>query len=435
MTARIALTATPVAGLLDEPVAVRLSGAGPGQRVTVRARIDDGRRGRWTSHAVLEADARGTIDLATAAPGAGSYAGADPSGLFWSLAADPAAAAAAGIGALADPYTVELTAEVDGRAVGHAQVARRFMAPDVARVPVRDEGLVATLFGPASGPPRPGVLVVGGSDGGLPEGLAALVASHGFTALGLAYFRAEHLPADLVEIPLEYFETALRWLERCPAVAGDRVAVVGRSRGGELALLLGATFPAHVAAVVGYVPSGYVHAGIAGAGASSGPPRSAWTVGGKPVAFLPPVAAGPAAPAGLPGPAASPAPLELRPLFLRGLEDRAAREAAAIPVERIRGPLLLISGEDDRLWPSPVLAEQAVARARAHAHPYPVAHLRYPDAGHMIGPAGLPATVTVILHPLRGARLALGGTPAGNAAAAADSWPRALAFLRDALAS
>jgi dienelactone hydrolase len=427
MGSRVELSAHPTSGRVDEPVAVRLTGATPGQPLTIRAGVDDARRGRWTSHAVFEADARGAVDLTAAAPRAGSYAGTDPFGLFWSLAADPATPATAGIGALAEPYIVELAAEDDGREVARTTVTREFMARGLTREPVRDEGLVATLFRPAAEGPRPGVLVVGGSDGGLSEGLAALLASHGFTALALAYFRAEHLPPDLVEIPLEYFETALRWLGRCPAVAGHRHGVVGRSRGGELALLLGAAFPDRVAAVVGYVPSGYVHAGIRGGAAAATPARSAWTAGGTPLTFLAPAGDGALTPAG--------AVLELTPLFLKSLEDRAAREGAEIAVERIRGPVLLISGEDDRLWPSAVLAEQAVARSLAHGHPHPVTHLRYPAAGHMIGPVGLPATVTTILHPLRGATLALGGTPAGNAAAAADSWPRVLTFLRDALSA
>jgi hypothetical protein len=72
--------------------------------------------------------------------------------------------------------------------------------------------------------------------------------------------------------------------------------------------------------------------------------------------------------------------------------------------------------------------------ARLTAHGRSATHLRYPDAGHMIGPVGLPATANTIVHPLRARALALGGTPAGNAAAAADSWPRALQFLHAALA-
>ena len=38
--------------------------------------------------------------------------------------------------------------------------------------------------------------------------------------------------------------------------------------------------------------------------------------------------------------------------YLINLEDRAAIRDAAIPVERIRCPLLLVSGDDDAMWPS-----------------------------------------------------------------------------------
>ena len=428
-TDRPRLLASPTSALVDAAVDVRVTGCRPRAAVTVRARADDPQRGRWESRAVFEADAAGALDLASARSVAGSYATADPFGLLWSLERDPASAPLVGFAGPSEAVDVELGIEVDGATADRVRIRRCFMDSGIAREPVRDDGLVGTFFAPADGTARPGVLVVGGSDGGLSEGMAALLASHGFAVLALAYFRAEHLPPDLMEIPLEYFETAIRWLGRRPSVAAGGLGVVGRSRGGELALLLAATFP-EITAVVGYVPSGVVHAGIAASPAAGAAPRSAWTYRGKPLPFVPPPIDGRP-----PGPAAaSPeAPLELTPMFLKTLEDRAAVEAAAIAVECIRGPVLLISGEDDRLWPSPVLAEIAAARLASHTHA--VTHLRYAGAGHMIGPVGLPATANTILHPLRGRAMALGGTPAGNAAAAADSWPRILQFLRTGLAA
>jgi dienelactone hydrolase len=436
------LVASPASSLVDAPLRVSVAGCRPDQAVTIRAQVDDPRRGRWRSEAVYRADGAGAVDLASACPVGGAYRGADPLGLLWTLAPDPAVPGTVGFAGPSEPFDVELSVEAEGAAgdgpdrqggaeARRARVRRCFMGPDVARQPVRDAGLVGTLFMAADGAPRPGVLVVGGSDGGLSEGLAALLASHGFAALALAYFRAEQLPADLVEIPLEYFERAIQWLGARPEVAAGGLGVVGRSRGGELALLLGATFP-EVAAVVGYVPSGVVHAGI-GTSASGSGPRSAWTWRGRPLPFVPPVDAGaPSPPGPAPGGQAG-APLELTPMFLSALENRAAVDAAAIPVERIRGPVLLLSGEDDRLWPSPVLADMAAARLAAHGHPHAVTHLRYPAAGHAFGAVGLPATANTIVHPLRGRAMALGGTPAANAAAAADSWPRVLRLLRTAL--
>jgi len=311
-----------------------------------------------------------------------------------------------------------------GPPAASARITRYFAAPGVSRRDVRDHGLVATLFLPDGSAPRPAVIVVPGSGGGLPEASAALLASHGFVGLALAYFRAEHLPAQLVEIPLEYFETAIRWLGGHHAVRGRPVGVMGGSRGGELALLLGATFP-DIKAVVGNVPSGVVHAGLP-AGARRAVKRPpAWTYHGEALPFVS---------SREPEETGDPAkPLALTPRFLRTLEDRAAVAAAEIPVERINGPVLLISGQDDQMWPSAVLAKIAMDRLARHHHPYPYRHLSYPGAGHLIGPPGLPATVTASAHPLDGRVMAYGGNARDNAAAAADSWPKILAFFRDAL--
>ena len=54
--------------------------------------------------------------------------------------------------------------------------------------------------------------------------------------------------------------------------------------------------------------------------------------------------------------------------------------AAEIPVERINGPVMLISGTDDQVWPATVLSEFAVRRLRAHSHPFAVEHLVYEGA-------------------------------------------------------
>ncbi len=434
MADRPRLSVSPASALVDAAMDVRVTGARPRGAVTIRAHVDHPVRGRWRSEAVFEANAAGDVDAASNRPVAGGYASADPFGLLWSLERDPTSVPLGGFAAPSDPFDVEVTVDVDGAPADRIRVRRCFLSEAVVREPVRDDSLVATFFRGADSAPRPGVLLVGGSDGGLAEGTAALLASHGFAALALAYFRAEHLPAELMEIPLEYFETAIRWLGRRADVAPGRLGVVGRSRGGELALLLAATFP-DLAAVVGYVPSGVVHAGIAAAAPAAGSaPRSAWTHHGKPLPFVPPPLDGrPTEDATGSTASAEDTALELTPMFLRSLEDRAAVAAAAIPVERIRGPVLLVSGEDDRLWPSPLLAELAVARLAAHGRTS--THLRYASAGHMIGPVGLPATANTIIHPLRGRALALGGSPAGNAAAASDSWPRVLQFLRASLAA
>jgi dienelactone hydrolase len=110
---------------------------------------------------------------------------------------------------------------------------------------VRDRGLVGKLFAPDQPGPHRAVLVVGGSNEGLAwsQEMAALLASHGYAVFALAYLPMEGLPPTLDRIPLEYFGTALDWLSEQTTVAANKIGVVGLSRGGELALLLSATYP------------------------------------------------------------------------------------------------------------------------------------------------------------------------------------------------
>jgi len=291
--------------------------------------------------------------------------------------------------------------------------------PGLQTIQVRDDGLVGTFYLPGTPPPWPAVIVVGGSGPGI-FGLPGLMfASEGIASLALAYFGMPGLPKTFERIPLEYFAAAIRWLERRKDVRSDAIAVAGASRGGELALLLSATYP-EIKAAISWVGSGLVYGGVV---SMSTAPIAGWTRNGVdlPFAGFVPSAANMDNP-----------PVRLTPGFLAGLEDREAVAAAEIPVERINGPVLLISGTDDAVWPATVLSDFAVRRLRAHNHPHPVEHLAYEGAGHIIGPPvpGLSYNITHAVHPILGVDFEFGGTPEKNAAASLDSWPRIVTFLR-----
>lgn len=236
------LTVAPRRAPIDEPVIIRLDGLEPGCQVSITSRMV-GYIGRtWSAEATFAADAAGTVDLARDAPLAGSYQGVDQMGLFWSMRPEP------GPDIRFDPdtlLTVTLTAALNDGNVAESTVERQILADGVARRRVRGRGLVGSYFRPKADGAYPGVLVMGGSGGGLRGSYwqAALLARHGFATLALAYFKMESLPESLTSIPLEYFETAIAWLLEQPGVVGDGVGVIGTSRGGELVLLLGATFP------------------------------------------------------------------------------------------------------------------------------------------------------------------------------------------------
>lgn len=317
-----------------------------------------------------------------------------------------------------------LIAEAPAQGARIVQAIRRvYVDPDIVVRRVDQDGLVGKLFEHRDGMARPGVLVVGGSGGGLAwaEEMAALLSGHGYTTLALAYFAMPGLPPTLDRIPLEYFGSALQWFAAQPTVQASRLGVVGASRGGELAMLLGANF-AQLRCVVAYVPSGVLW----GAYPSNG--HSAWTLAGEELAHAAPdgalwdaaVAAGRADPKGL-------------GWYRFALQASTSLERASIPVEQIQGPVLLISGMVDGLWPSTELADFAVQRAWQEKFAYRIEHLAYPEAGHGIGWPGGPTTVTRFVHPVSGEALDSGGTPAGNARARRDSWSRALDFLAEAL--
>jgi dienelactone hydrolase len=201
------------------------------------------------------------------------------------------------------------------------------------------------------------------------------------------------------------------------------LAAIGISRGGELALLLGASLPT-IGAVVAYAPSGVVFGPLGPAE----PGDSAWTRRGRPLVHL--GQRNRSVDWSVIDPRST--PIVERPLYESMLRDRDAVERASIPVEQTKGPVLLISGKADDQWPSYELAQIAYHRLQGNRHPYPFAHLSYDGAGHGLSFPYTPTTVTSYVHPLTQRLYSLGGEPAMTARANADSWPKVLAFLADA---
>ncbi|WP_114578655.1 acyl-CoA thioester hydrolase/BAAT C-terminal domain-containing protein [Saliphagus sp. LR7] len=84
---------------------------------------------------------------------------------------------------------------------------------------------------------------------------------------------------------------------------------------------------------------------------------------------------------------------EEKPTLLEGQLDAAdedQRQAATVPVEGIDGPVLLISGGEDAIWPARRTAEMAIDRLERADFEYAYAHLTYDNAGHFITPPYLP---------------------------------------------
>jgi hypothetical protein len=111
-----------------------------------------------------------------------------------------------------------------------------------------------------------------------------------------------------------------------------------------------------------------------------------------------------------------------------------AVERATIPVERTRGPILLVSGTDDQMWGSAELADIAVRRLETRGHAFPFRYLKYEGAAHLISVPYGPTTVRVISLSVQGVNdlsLSQGGTPRADAEAGIDAWRSLLQFLEE----
>ena len=119
---------------------------------------------------------------------------------------------------------------------------------------IREDSIVGSFGTPDGDGPFPGVLALGGSDGGTPDYFLNLLVPEGFACLALQYWGTNETQLSMADIPLERVEAGLRWLIDRPDVIAtdDRVGLVGASRGGELALLAAATWPQLVGPVVAY---------------------------------------------------------------------------------------------------------------------------------------------------------------------------------------
>jgi dienelactone hydrolase len=411
MRAEVAFYFEPKEPLVDEVVDIRVTGLTAGSVVTIRARADWFDKA-WQGFAKFRADDNGSLDLGKQAPLAGSYSGVDAMGLFWAMEPDPDQPKPVRA-KLTDARVTSFEAESDGKLVAKAELRRWLVRPGVRVSEVQQDGLVGRLFEPEGKGRRPGLLVLSGAEGGVNENEAALLASHGYVTFALAYFGTDGLPKQLTAIPLESLKKGIDWLAARHSVDGKRLGVVGASKGGELALLLASHF-SELTVVVARVPSHVVWFDLASF------KRSSWTLAGKELPFVP-------QPEGA-AMAFFKRPIRIADIYTPALEDKDRVEKARIPVENIKGAVLIISGTDDQLWPSAYMADQVVARLKEHKHPFPVQHLKYEGAGHAIPPAFVPGQQFLSNGPF-----ALGGTASANARAFADFGPKVLRFLDENL--
>lgn len=436
---RVEIAVFPQAGLMDQSINIALSNLTPQERITIDAAMTDDANMVWRSHAVFTADDKGMIAVAKMKPNASSsnssdYNTLDGMGIFWSML--PPAKHHHGFVSSQSSISVTLSFLRDDKLVDQKKLTRRFVGKDIERQPVRENGMVGTLFYPKGKTHLPGIILLPGEEGGIPEMEAGVLASHGFAVLALGYFGVPGLPPTLENIPLEYFQFAMLWLKAQKFVAESRVALMGHGRGAELALLYATLFPMEVKAIVAYQPSSVVHGGL------PHPNQPAWTyqkaalpfVGGltqqEPALTLEKDIADAIDKGQMTKPVHD-APIYLREWYAL-CEKKHSAEAvlASLPVEKLQCPLLLIAGEADQIWPSYSYAKAILQRLEQQHSTIERQLLHYPSAGHAFAIPHLPSVDVPMFDPFIHQWVGQGGTAEGNAVAARESWQAVLAFLK-----
>ncbi|MBI5680963.1 MAG: acyl-CoA thioesterase/BAAT N-terminal domain-containing protein [Methanobacterium sp.] len=408
--------------LIGEEIRIKITDLPPKHEVKIHTRRKDDKKQLWYSSASYISDNHGLVDSDKSESISGSYTGVDPIGLFYSMETISSDALPENLTILPsqDPEKIffYFDVELDGEIVAFKYLETVRMLPNVQYESLEKEGLVANFYHP-EGENLPAVLVVSGSEGGIatPDIVAGILASKGYAALALAFFEMPGLPEILEEIPLDYVEKAVQWLSNQPMVNPEKMVMIGTSKGAELTLLSASLFP-QIKGVVATSPSCTVFQGI-----NQDPeaePHSSWTYKGKNLTFVPFVYNN-----DFLGQFAScyPEHLEFLPLYKASFENETAVQEAAINVEKIQGPVLLISSDDDRVWPSKEMSERITERLKSSEFPFKYEHLSFDGAGHLAGRPGYMPWPTPFYVK--------GGTPQINGNAQVKVWKAILKFLED----
>ena len=248
---------------------------------------------------------------------------------------------------------------------------------------LKQDGFVGSLYEPKQDKyPGKALICFSGSDGKyeLTRKLAAVFQSHGLTALALAYVMEEGLPDQFYHVPIDLLEAAAK---RLHDMGYDKVGLWGISKGAELALTAASLLPGVVNAVVAVAPISTVCQGFSKKRGIQILPGSSWSFHGEELPYtsfgLNKFPYGQALKKSL-----AARELTMYDLYLPVVQK--PNPEAVIQVEKITGPVLLVSSKKDAMWTSELAAKQIMERLRQHNFPYFYRHLSYDHGGHMFIP-------------------------------------------------
>jgi dienelactone hydrolase len=218
----------------------------------------------------------------------------------------------------------------------------------------------------SDGASQPLIVAFGGGSGGndwernyLKDKRDSLRA-HGFAVLAIGYFGTDNSPSSLDRISLNAItDTVLNIAKRTPQIDTARIILMGASKGGELVLNLASRF----SCFKGVIALSTSHVSFPAITLSAN--TSSWMYNNQEVIYVP-------APFKIIWPALKG---DLLSAFSIMLENTEAVVQAEIEVEKINGPILILSADQDEQWPATKMSQQLVERLVRKNFTYQYEHI------------------------------------------------------------
>lgn len=223
------------------------------------------------------------------------------------------------------------------------------------------------------------IIYCGGGGSTVKESLecAAFIREAGLSVLVLGYYLWPDTPDRMEEIPVEYAERAVRFLK---TVMGYRkVIIAGASEGATFALVC-ASLIDEIGGICAVTPMDYIMASPR----SKESVKAVYTRNGKPLPFVHYPLSQHHAVSLLKG-ALQDQKYGLRRAIRYASDQADVRDEHYIPVENMKGKVLLIAPERDDIWASDEAVRRIEKRLARNHYPYPVRTVIYPEGSHMIG--------------------------------------------------
>jgi dienelactone hydrolase len=250
-------------------------------------------------------------------------------------------------------------------------IADNILFDGIKPISVNQYGFQANYYVKENTQPKVAVILIGGGQWG--DYWAQQFAKKKMVGLSIPYTGKEGLPRLPEEIELEYFEKAINWLKNQPEVDPKKIVVMGASRNAELALVIASTFPESISGVVAYAPSSVSWSNTV-LPYNSNELKSSWKYKGVDIPYVPMNK--------IKGNESN--KIKILQYWKNGLAKTDVIIQATIKVEKINGPIILFSGNDDKVWPSAIMADMIEKRLEDNNFEHSFQNIKYDNAGHLI---------------------------------------------------